>query len=210
MLKVVSFDVDKTLTNYNYMDYVWNKAIPQLYAKNTGLCLKDAIAHVLKEYDKIGSDDIRWYLPEYWFKHFNLNENPIGVFKKHVDKIRFYPEVSTVLNNLRQKFDLVIASGIPRNIVEIMIRKFKCFKYIFSPISDLKEIKKTSKFYSMICIKLGINPSNIVHIGDDWQYDFLSPRKIGIKSFFLDRTEKKIGKNIIKNLRELEKYLEAI
>jgi predicted HAD superfamily hydrolase len=32
----------------------------------------------------------------------------------------------------------------------------------------------------------------MAHVGDDWYSDFVSPRKIGIKSFYLDRTEKKV------------------
>lgn len=205
MLKVVSFDVVGTLVDFYYEDYVWKEVIPQLYARKMGFNLQEAKDHVLREYDSISNKDIRWYLPEYWFKHFNLSENPIEVFKSYSDKVGFYPEVPSVLKKLSKKYDLIIASGTTKNIIEIMIEKFRhYFKQIYSPVSDRKEVKKTPKFYEMICEILGIEPWAMVHVGDEWYFDFISPKSIGIKSFYLDRTGKKRGKSVIKNLRELQ------
>ena len=210
MLKVVSLDVGGTLIDFYYAHYVWNVAIPQLYARKGGISFEEARDHVLKEYDRVGSNNINWYLPEYWFKRFNLDENPIEVFRSHVDKVRFYPEVPSVLENLSRKYDLIIASGSPRNVVDIVIEKFKhYFKRIFSSVSDRREVGKTPQFYEMICRVLGIEPKAIVHVGDEWYSDFISARRIGIRSFYLDRTGGKSGKLVIKDLRELEDRLRA-
>ena len=208
MLKVVSFDVSGTLMDFYYAEYVWNDAIPQLYARKKGISFGEAKDYVLREYDRIGSNDIRWYLPEYWFRHFNLEENPIEVFRAHTDKVRFYLEVQSVLKDLSQKYNLIIASGTPRNFIEIEIEKFRhYFTHIFSPISDRQEVKKTPQFYEMICKALGIEPPAMVHVGDEWYSDFIAPRRIGVKSFFLDRTGEKSGKFVIRNLGELEDRL---
>ena len=208
MLKVVSFDVVGTLVNSYYEDYVWMEAIPQLYARKRGISLKEAKTYVLKEYDCVSKNDIRWYLPEYWFKYLNLDEDPIEVFRSHIDKVRFYPEVPSVLRNLSQKHNLIIVSGATRNVIEIMIEKFRYyFKHIYSPVSDCQNVKKTPRFYEMICRFLEIEPRVMAHVGDDWYSDFISPRKIGIKSFFLNRTGEKSGKFVIENLRELEDHL---
>ena len=205
MLKVVSFDVSGTLIDLNYVEHVWNEAIPQLYARKKGVSFEEAKDYVLSEYDHISSNDIRWYLPEYWFKHFNLDENPTEVFRSHTDKLRFYPEVPSVLKDLSQKYNLIIASGTPRNFIEIEIEKLRhYFTHIFSPISDRQEVKKTAQFYKMICKVLGIEPLAVVHVGDEWYSDFIAPRRIGVRSFFLDRTGGKSGKSVIRNLGELE------
>lgn len=209
MLKVISFDVAETLIDLYYLDYVWNEVIPQLYAEKEDLSFNEAKDYVLKEYDRVGKDDVRWYIPEYWFNHLKLDEEPIEVFKSHADKISFFPEVPTVLENWSQKYELIIASGIPRNIIKIIIERFKHhFKDIFSSISSLNEVKKTSRFYNMICESLNIEPSSMVHIGDDYHSDFISPRKIGVQSFLLDRKGKKKGEFTIKDLRELKDYFE--
>jgi len=208
MSKVVSLDVGGTLIDLYYAHYVWNVAIPQLYARKEGISFEEARDHVLTEYDRVGNNNVRWYLPEYWFGHFNLNENPLEVFRSHVEKVRFYPEVPSVLENLSQKYDLIIASGSPRNVVAIEIEKNKHhFKRIFSSVSDRREVAKTPQFYEMICRDLGIEPKAIVHVGDEWYSDFISAKRIGIRSFYLDRTGGKSGKLVIKDLRELEDRL---
>lgn len=65
-------------------------------------------------------------------------------------------------------------------------------------------MEKTPHFYEMICKILGIEPCAMAHVGDEWYSDFVSPRSIGVKSFFLDKTGEKSGKLVIKDLRELE------
>jgi len=211
MVKVVSFDLVGTLVDSYYEDYVWKGVIPQLYARKRGVSFEEAENYVLREYNHIGKDDIRWFLPEYWFKYFSLDENPIEVFRSHTEKVRFYPEVRSVLRNLSQEYDLIIASGTTRNIIEIMIEKFThYFKHIYSPVSDCQEVKKTAQFYEMICKVLEVAPCDLVHVGDEWHPDFISPGSIGIKGIYLNRTGEKTGRLIIKDLEELEDLLQFL
>ena len=208
VFKVVSFDVVGTLVDFYYEDYVWKEAIPQLYARRRGVSLGEAKNYVLKEYDRIGSNDIRWYLPEYWFERFNFDEDSLEIFRLHADKVRSYPEVPSVLGNLSQKYDLIILSGATRNVIEIMIEKFKhYFKRVYSSVSDRMEVRKTPHLYEMVCKILEIEPCAVVHVGDEWYSDFISPRRIGIKSFYLDRTREKSGRFVINDLRKLEDRL---
>ena len=146
MLKVVSLDIAGTLIDYYYFDYVWEEIIPQLYAKKRSLSLDVAKDYVLREYDQIGRNDIRWYLPKYWFQRFNLDEDPLEVFRLHTDKIRVYSDTPSILEKLSQNYDLVTASGIPRKIQITIIETLGInFKHLFSSITDLQEVKKTTK-----------------------------------------------------------------
>jgi FMN phosphatase YigB (HAD superfamily) len=211
MAIVVSLDVVGTLVDFCYEDYVWKKVIPQLYARKKGISWVQAEKYVLREYDRIGNKDIRWFLPKYWFKHFNLDEDPIAIFTSHTDKVKFYAEVPSVLESLSQKYDLIIASGTTRHVIEIMIEKLRhYFKHIYSPVTNCQEVTKTPKFYEMICKNLEIAPHDLVHVGDEWYDDFISPRSIGIKSICLDRTGEKTGRRVIKDLGELEGLLQFL
>lgn len=206
--KIVSFDVGGTLVDFHYANLVWNEAMPQLYARKRSISFEEARNYVLEEYNRVGSKDVRWYLPEYWFRHFDLNEDPMEVFRSYSDEVRIYPEAPSVLRNLNEKYDLIVASGTPRPVVDIMIEKLShFFKRIFSSISDCGEVRKTTRFYSMICEVLDVEPRAMVHVGDDWDSDFVTPRKLGIKSFYLDRAGEKSGKFVIKDLKEMEKLL---
>ncbi|MFX1249952.1 MAG: HAD family hydrolase [Promethearchaeota archaeon] len=208
MLKVISFDVVGTLLDSSFEDHVWNTMIPQLYAKKQGINFKEAKEFIQIEYDYVGNRDIRWYLPSYWFNHFKLDDDPVEIFRSHTNKLKFYPETLSVVKKLSQIYELIIVCGTTREIIEIMIEKVRhYFKHIFSPISDKNEIKKNPQMYEMICKTIETEPNKIAHVGDNWYSDFLSPRKIGINSFHLDRTGKKRGKYVIRDLNELEDRL---
>lgn len=134
------------------------------YTLKKGVSFERAKNYILRKYDRIGKKDIRWYLPDYWFRCLSLDDNPIEVFKAHVESI-------------------------------------------YSTVWDCQEVKKEPRFYNMICKNLEIKPLEIAHVGDDWYSDFISPRKINVKSFFLDRTGEKRGGYVVNDLRELEKRL---
>ena len=134
-----------------------------------------------------------------WFDHFHLDQDPMEVFSSHVDKMKFFPEVPLVLKSLKSKYDLIIASGIPTNLVELMMRDFRtCFKRIFSPVTDLQQVSKTAEFYKHVCNAMGVKPSATIHVGDDVIHDFEIPRTVGIQSFLLDRTGEKTGEYVIR------------
>ncbi|MFQ6074396.1 MAG: HAD family hydrolase, partial [Candidatus Bathyarchaeia archaeon] len=112
--------------------------------------------------------------------------------------------------SLSQRYDLIIASGSAKNVIEVVMERFKHhFKHVFSSVSDRREVGKTPQFYEMICRVLSIEPKAMVHVGDEWYSDFISARRVGIKSFYLDRTGGKSGRLVIKDLRELEDRLQA-
>jgi len=207
-IKVISLDATGTMVNDHYLDFVWLEVVPQLYAQKRNISLASARSFVHEEYDRMSKDDIRWYLPEYWFKHFQLSRDPMDVFKEHKDLIKIYPEVPSVLEILSKEYDLIVASGLPKNLLEIAIEDVKTyFTHVFSPVTDLGEVGKSVGFYKMICKTLNIEPQSILHIGDNWDNDFVVPRTFGMMSLFLDRSGKKKGKYVIENLKEAAKYL---
>jgi len=79
------------------------------------------------------------------------------------------------------------------------------FSHAFSSISDFKIVKKKPKVYKEICDRLKIQTNEIIHIGDNKEFDFESPQKIGIKSYYINREKTEKGDNIIHTLFELEK-----
>jgi len=52
--------------------------------------------------------------------------------------------------------------------------------------------------------KLKIKPEELVHVGDNREFDYRSPKKIGIKSIYLNRDKKYRGNHVIYSLSELK------
>ena len=46
---------------------------------------------------------------------------------------------------------------------------------------------------------MGVKPSHVIHVGDNWQFDFLNARQAGINSFYIDRS----GRNHEESLTDL-------
>ncbi len=66
---------------------------------------------------------------------------------------------------------------------------------------------KDKMVYRKLLKVLKIKPEQMVHVGDDLEFDYEAPRLLGIKSFFLDRSGKQEGEFVIHSLKELEEKL---
>ena len=53
MLKVISFDLDDTLSDFGFDKLLWDIEIPKAYARETGLSFEDASKHVQEEYARL-------------------------------------------------------------------------------------------------------------------------------------------------------------
>jgi putative hydrolase of the HAD superfamily len=209
-MKVISFDLDGTLVTDVFSQIVWHQGIPELYAKKHGRGLDEAKSLIFKEYSKVGDKAIEWYDIKYWLQFFDIDCNWEMLLGKFKDRIDIYPEVPDVLSSLSKTYQLIITSNAAREFLDAEIEETNIavyFDHIFSATSDFKEVKKTEAFYLKICNLLHINHTQIIHVGDHLEFDYLIPQKLGIRSFYLDRKGEKKGANIVKDLKEFEKKL---
>jgi len=213
MIKLISFDMDKTLVKSTYADLVWLEGLPKIYAMEKKNDLEKAKQFLLEKYDEIGEDRVEWYDIEYWFNRFNLKYNWRELLEKYRYAIEAYSEVTNVLRRLHKKFDLIIASNARREFIEVELEETKLRKYfthVFSSTSDFHKVKKVTEFYSMICDKMNIHPDEMIHIGDHEEFDYNIPRKLGIISFHLDRKKTNEGDFIVYDLKEFEKRINKL
>jgi putative hydrolase of the HAD superfamily len=204
-IKVISFDLDGTLSTPTFTNLLWNEGVPKLYAKTHSIGIEKAKEIVRKEYDKIGEEDINWYKLDYWFDYFSLKANPMDLLEEFSAKIEFYPETEEVLSKMKNKYKLIISSNAAKEFISIEIGKLgKSFFFsIFSSTSDFNQLKKDPSFYLRICNRLNILPSEMIHIGDNYRFDYLAPKKAGVFAFYLNRKAKKASNFVVRNLKEL-------
>lgn len=210
MAKIISFDMDGTLVDPEFTDWVWGHGIPTLYSEKAGVPFEEAKAFVVKEYLKVGEGATEWYDIKYWFRFFQLEQSWKALMERYTDKIHIYPDVYPVLECLKKKFLLVLTSNAGREFIDVEMdatRLRRYFDRIFSATSDFGEVKKTAGVYQRICQILGIPPHEIIHVGDHYEFDYLVPRSLGIHAFYLDRSGKQDGEFVISGLRDLGKRL---
>ncbi|MCD6352661.1 MAG: HAD family hydrolase [Proteobacteria bacterium] len=210
-IKVISFDLDGTLVDIVYTMWVWERGLPELYAKKNSVSISEAIASVTGEYARVSDASLKWYDIAYWFNFFDLSGDWKDLMEKHREKICLFPEVKEIIEELTEDYELVITSNAAREFVEIELQVTGIedyFSRIFSATSDFRQVKKTSQFYKKLCKTIGISPSQMIHIGDHYEFDYLAPQQAGIETYYLDR-DGKTPKNshTVKNLKEFVRIL---
>ena len=189
-IKLLSFDVEGTLATFDFSQTVWHEGIPALYAQKQGIELDRAKEIAAREYDKVGDQRLEWYDINYWFAYFQLGD-PKVMLESYQDRVRYYPEVIEVLSSLGGSYELTVASGTPLELLNPLLKDIKPhFTHVFSSTSHYKQLK-TPEFYLAMCQVIGIEPSQVVHVGDSWQFDFLNSRQVGIHAIHLDRSGSK-------------------
>jgi putative hydrolase of the HAD superfamily len=207
---VISFDLEGTLMSHDFSNSVWNEGIPRLYSKKRGIGLQESKEYVFKNYETIGEDSVDWYDIRYWFKNFRL-DNYKKLLEKYAKQITYFPEVQEVLRNLNKNHLLILATNSSKEFLEVLTPIIKkCIHREFSATSEFKLLKKNAYFYKKVCDILGINPQSMIHIGDRFEDDFLSPRSIGINAFHLDRMKKSRNDYTVNDLEQFRIEVQKI
>lgn len=207
----LSFDLDGTLVELGFTELVWHQGIPELYAIRTGLDLSQARALVLAEYRKVGDGALEWYDLAYWFRVLDIPGTWADLLKRYASEVRVYPEVHEVLNRLQERYTLIILSNAAQEFIEVEMRQGALagyFAHVFSATSDFRLVKKSPVFYRMICERLRIAPQHLTHIGDHWEFDYQSPRRLGITAVHLNRRGDGSGPDVLTDLRTLPEFLD--
>ena len=207
----ISFDLDGTLVDNEFTDLVWHWGIPELYAQREGVALFQARERVLQEYQKVGDRALEWYDIGYWFRYLDLPGGWEGLLEQYAHRVQVYPEVHEVLSRLQEDYSLIVLSNGAREFIEVEMREGGLagyFERIISATSDFGLVKKTPVFYRRVCDMLGVQPHELVHVGDHWEFDYQVPREVGIAAFFLGRDGERSGPNVIRDLRTLQRFLD--
>ncbi len=208
--RLISFDLDGTLVDPGFNEWIWSHGIPELYATAHGTDFQTAKQYVTGEYDRVGEERIEWYDIGYWFKSLGLGGSPRELMERFKHKIRLYPEVPQVLDNLSKKYDLIVTSNAARDFLEMELESTKVDRYFrrtFSATSDFKQVKKTPEFYQGVCSLMGLTPGKVIHVGDHWEFDYLTPSKVGMYCLFIDRQGHSQGKFVARDLLDVERII---
>jgi FMN phosphatase YigB (HAD superfamily) len=197
-IELISFDAEGTLVTPDFSETIWHEAIPGLYAEKRAMDFAQAKKYVTEEYSRIGDHRLEWYDIEYWFDYLGLGSSR-PVIESCMRKISYYSETIEVLSSLAGQYRLVVASGTPMELLQLLLRDIKVyFARVFSSTSHYRQLKSPD-FYLWVCREMGVEPSRVVHVGDNWQFDFLNARQAGLTAFYVDRS----GRNHEESLGDL-------
>ena len=199
MIKILSLDLQGTLTSSEFSDYFWLELLPKKYSEKFNCSIESAKQIISDKFSKMGKYNTRYYDDMYWAKWLGfetINElNTMDIIPK--------------VNN--EMYDFIKTIKLPKIIIstttELFIRyelkeKITDFYKAYSCIDYFKVGGKTKDVFLKVCKELQISPKEMLHIGDSKIMDYENAKKAGINAVLYDG-------NIIKLKKEVNKYLEV-
>ncbi len=217
MPRTISFDLDGTLVDRSFDDELWFSEIPRLYAKRHNVSLEEAKEKCVSAYKAVGDRSLDWYDLFYWFSRFELGgkTEAMNASKNICHLIKPYDDAVPCLSELKKRgFNLVLVSNASRHFLETKIEcagLAKFFSKTFSVTSDFGKVKKSEDVYARVCGEIKVEPKSLVHVGDHLDFDYLVPKKLGIRGILLDRTGESGGdysEDVVQTLAQLGKIIE--
>ncbi|MFH1065815.1 MAG: HAD family hydrolase [Nanoarchaeota archaeon] len=212
-IKVISFDLDGCLSDNNFDDKFWDNEIPRLVARDKKMNFEDAYKYVVKEYKRLWGKVSEWRDPDFWLKHFSIKESwdKMSIDMKH--EVKHYGDAIPVIKSLQKDYNLIILSHADKKFLELKIKidgLGTYFEHTFSSPADFGSMKKDAEVYKKLCKLLGIKPSEMVHVGDDYEHDYVIPTSVGIHSFLINRSGKLKEDYVVNNLYDFEERVKEL
>jgi putative hydrolase of the HAD superfamily len=195
MIKVISFDLDDTLSDSQFDELIWRTEIPKAYAKEKGMPFEQAYKEVTTEYKNLwGKAAGNWRDASFWLTHFGLKTTWEDLLQMVHHEIKHFDDVVPVLEELSKMFKLVIVSNAERKFIDAKLKLShigKFFTKTYSASSDFNLKKKEAAVFRKVLEDFNITPEELVHIGDEEEYDVKVPKSLGMQAFMLCRTRDK-------------------
>ncbi len=212
-IKVISFDLGGALFDNHYDELLWRTEIPRQYAQRYKISHEEAFERVTAEYRRLWGKIEGWRDPVFWLKHFDIECTLHELTKDIQQHIKPYHDVLPLIRKLSKRYHLVITTHAQRNIIEQKLDRAGIrhhFLKVYSMGQDFSKMTKDAEIYKEICADLGVEPDEVVHIGNKHDLDYLVPTEIGMRAFLIDRVGDRKDVFVIRDLYELEeKLLEA-
>lgn len=209
-IEVVSFDMEGTLVPTDFSGLIWETDVPRLYGEKNGLGFQEAKRRVLAEYDTIGEGAPEWYDVDYWFRRLGIDGDWHRLLEERRDACVPFPEAKGVLKSLEKRYRLVISSNTIREFLEIQLQCLPdVFEETFSAPTDYGGVKDAG-FFRRVSEKIGVEPTQIVHVGDSARFDYDVPHGMGMQAYLLDRDGGSKGSHVVHDLDEFAAALNSL
>lgn len=150
-------------------------------------------------------------------KEYDFPQDMIADMKAYEMKLEY--ELIKERTTVRRLYELAVRKGkvivcisdmyLPKEFILKLLEKFEIYPDYLYVSSEIKLTKAWGDMYSYVLKDLNLNGKSIIHIGDNWESDYIKPGKYGMHSVFMPKPAHVIwgtmgdipGGGAIKNLK---------
>jgi len=213
MVKVIVFDLDRTLVPTDLEKILFNYVIPTYIAGRHGLSVSEARSKFYDELRKASSScEALFFSLEVISELINMPYDEIIQILDGICSVVIRPDPSIIrpLRLLKEKgLRIVVLTDTDTAIATYKIKYAGLSKYIDKVFSstELFGRRKTGRVYLKLMgflrdIGYASNPKEVLVVGDDIERDYKAPREVGMYSILIS-DEPVPGVDVIRHLGEL-------
>lgn len=209
MIKRVIFDVDGTLIKKVDFEPVVRDTLDHFHYSYNEYQLQEYMKAMKTFEDLFVRYDMKNYIEYLKIRSgIRIDEEAMNYFlsccSTYVDE-RKDDDVIETLDYLKDKYSLVVLTNYFKWVQEKRLETSGILKYFDLVIGGEEYIKPYVEAYRFAQGKY--NTNECMMIGDDYEKDYEGASAYGFESILVDENSKYIGKNRIKNIKELKKVL---
>jgi len=165
-IDTVLLDMDGTILDLSFDNFFWLEYLPQVYAKNNSLSLKQSKKFLADSYGTI-EGKLQWYCLDFWSERLSLD---IAELKKGVgDRVAFRPHAIKFLEFLvQQNKDVYLVTNAHRKSLEVKMLNVK-FHHYFNDLScshDFGYPKEEQEYWRLLQGKYRFNKERTLFVDD--------------------------------------------
>lgn len=190
--KVISFDLQGTISDAAFSDEFWLELLPQLHSEHHNLPIETSKQILKTEFKNFGRYHLNYYSFDYWLKTLNVNLDWNDLLKRVKRSPVHFPEIRELIIKLKDRYPLLLFSATSRQFIDHELGDLReAFTWIFSALDDLKCAGKPPEAFLYIASVIKVAPQEILHIGDDTLMDIENANAAGWHSFHLTLNNRK-------------------
>lgn len=206
-MKLISFDLQGTLSDNTFSDEFWLELLPAMYAKKHNIGFIQAKKILELDFKSKGK-----YHELFYNHRLRLDELlPHWEFHDVVKMLKSKPQIDLDMLKMISKIPLnvtkIVFSATTRDFIDIEMADAKqYFDKTFSSIDDFGTAGKPSVLFQKIASIMQVNASNCLHIGDCHEMDYDNAKQAGWHSYHFNKNHS-INKCLLGLEHAIKKFL---